>query len=490
MVAGIFAFVVLRGLTAGLDVTRIRSAALRVPDSSTLFGVQSCINMAVNLRLMPAKGMTLPFISYGGSSVISLALGMGFLIAVTRKRPRAALTDDAVPEGGHAVTSDRTGTGRFSWPRAARVDISFRPKRSRGHAPGSGGLAVELMTDSAGASPSTAIDSPARACPCCSRPPHRRAGSVLAKAKAGVQPWQSRRAQGLSPSFAASGQATGGGRVRRLSDGAAPGGRRRAWRGVPVLLHEQNAVLGRANRFVASRAAALATGFPTLGKASDAIRAKATYTGNPVRPAVFAAAAETFPAYEDQGGPLNLLVTGGSQGARIMADVVPAAIEELDPETRRRLVVVQQARGEDERRVREAYARLGVAAEVAPFFADLPARMAAAHLVIARAGASTVSELATVGRASILVPFPHALDQDQAANAAVLAENGSAIVCPQSAFTPDWLAVELIRVLSMPADLFRRAQAARSSARWDSTERLADLVLAVAGHCSSEGQRS
>ncbi len=345
---------------------------------------------------------------------------------------------------------------------------------------GSRGIAVELMTDSRALQ--YGRDFPARACHAVSSATPT-GGSALDKARSAAT-----LARGTLAAYA---------KLRRIRPTVVVGfggyptvppvvaaalGR------IPVVLHEQNAVLGRANRFVAGRAAALATGFPTLGKASDAIRAKATYTGNPVRPAVFAAAAETFPPYEEQGGPLNLLVTGGSQGARVMADVVPAAIEGLDPETRRRLIVVQQARGEDERRVRETYARLGVTAEVAPFFADLPARMAAAHLVIARAGASTVSELATVGRASILVPFPHALDQDQAANAAVLAESGSAVVCDQSAFAPDWLAVELIRVLSMPADLFQRAQAARSSARWDSTERLADLVLAVAGHRASEGQ--
>ncbi len=136
--------------------------------------------------------------------------------------------------------------------------------------------------------------------------------------------------------------------------------------------------------------------------------------------------------------------------------------------------------------MRDAYARLGVQAEVAPFFTDLPARMAAAHLVIARAGASTVSELATIGRASVLVPFPHALDQDQAANAAVLAESGSAVACDQKLFTPDWLAAELIRVMAAPAELFHRAQAARASSRWDAAERLADLVLAVAGRAPVE----
>ncbi len=256
--------------------------------------------------------------------------------------------------------------------------------------------------------------------------------------------------------------------------------------GIPIVLHEQNAVMGRANRFVAGRAVALATGFPGLGKASPAIMAKATYTGNPIRPAVFAAAQTPYPAF-GQDDPLHILVTGGSQGARVMADIVPAAIERLDADVRARMRIVQQARGEDETRVREAYARLGIAAEVAPFFKDLPTRMAAAHLVIARAGASTVSELATIGRPAILVPFPHALDQDQAANAAVLGESGAAIVCDQKAFTADWLAVELIRVLSMRATLHGRADAARLGARPDAAERLADLVLAVAGRVSSRG---
>ncbi len=258
--------------------------------------------------------------------------------------------------------------------------------------------------------------------------------------------------------------------------------------GVPVLLHEQNAVLGRANRFLANRARALATGFPTLGKASTAIRAKTTYVGNPVRPAVLAAADVPYPPF-GSGSLLQLLVTGGSQGARVFSNVVPAAIEQLDQAFRDRLLVVQQARGEDEARVRDAYARLGISAEVAPFFADLPARIAAAHLVIARAGASTVTELGVIGRPAILVPFPHALDQDQAANAAVIEASGAAVVCTETVFTPDWLSVELIRVLSMQADLPRRAEASRAGARSDAAERLADLVLAVASPDRSKGSR-
>jgi len=211
----------------------------------------------------------------------------------------------------------------------------------------------------------------------------------------------------------------------------------------------------------------------------EAVSAKATFTGNPVRPAVIAAA-RTAMLTMTPDGVVSLLVTGGSQGARIMSDIVPAAVEHLDAAARQRLAIVQQARGEDETRVRDAYARLGMTAEIAPFFTDLPARIAAAHLVVARAGASTVSELAVIGRASVLVPFPHALDQDQAANAALMAKSGAAVVREQSLFTPDWLADELTRILNDPAELLVRAGAARHDGRPDAAERLADLVLAVA----------
>ncbi len=249
------------------------------------------------------------------------------------------------------------------------------------------------------------------------------------------------------------------------------------WRGIPTLLHEQNAVMGRANRFVARRATRIATGFPALGKADAAAKAKAAHTGNPIRPTVLAAASIAYPSLD--AGVLNLLVTGGSQGARVMSDVVPAAIAALPNDLRRRLRVVQQARGEDEARVRAAYTGAGVKAEVASFFKDLPARMGAAHLVIGRSGASTVSELAVIGRPSILVPLPGALDQDQAANAAVLGDVGSATVILQQDFTPGRLADELTRVLRDPTVLPGRAAAARRVGMPAGAERLADLVMAM-----------
>jgi UDP-N-acetylglucosamine--N-acetylmuramyl-(pentapeptide) pyrophosphoryl-undecaprenol N-acetylglucosamine transferase len=252
-----------------------------------------------------------------------------------------------------------------------------------------------------------------------------------------------------------------------------------SWLGAPTLLHEQNAVMGRANRFLAGRVGVVATGFPTLEGVSEAIRAKTRYTGNPVRPAVIAAAASPFPNFAD--GRLRVLVTGGSQGARIMADIVPAALALLGEGERQRLRLTQQARGEDRLRVARACAQLNFSAEIAEFFTDLPDRIASSHLVIGRAGASTVSELAVIGRPSILVPFPHALDQDQAANAATLAAAGAAEVVPQSEFTPERLAASLRKALADPTSLATVAAAAKAVGVPDAAERLADLVVEFAG---------
>lgn len=253
-----------------------------------------------------------------------------------------------------------------------------------------------------------------------------------------------------------------------------------SYRDIPTVIHEQNAVMGRANRMLAPRVRAIATGFPGILNSEPALAAKATHTGNPVRPAVIEASAVPYPPFEATG-PVQLLVFGGSQGARVMADVVPAAVERLEPRLQMRLKVTQQARAEDVERVRAAYARLQVAAEVAPFFADLPARMAASHLVVARSGASTVAELAVVGRPAILVPLPHALDQDQRANAGVLMQAGGAIRLDQDEFTPDRLAAEIAALAAEPGRLAAMAAAARSLGAPDAADRLADLVLRVAG---------
>jgi UDP-N-acetylglucosamine--N-acetylmuramyl-(pentapeptide) pyrophosphoryl-undecaprenol N-acetylglucosamine transferase len=249
--------------------------------------------------------------------------------------------------------------------------------------------------------------------------------------------------------------------------------------GVPTLIHDANAVMGRANRFLATRVTAIATSLPGVLDRDPHLAAKTTMTGTPLRPAVLAAAEVPFAPLQSEG-VLRLLVTGGSQGARIMADIVPAAIERLEPALWRRLSLVQQVRDEDMTRVRAAYDNLKVAAELEPFFADLPARLAASHLAISRAGAGTVAELAAIGRPSILVPLPGAIDQDQFANAGVLAQAGGALRIAQPDFTPDRLAAEISALAAEPDRLAAMAQAARSIGTLDAAERLADLVVKVA----------
>lgn len=248
--------------------------------------------------------------------------------------------------------------------------------------------------------------------------------------------------------------------------------------GVKTLIHEQNAVIGRANRFLSGRADVIATGFAEVGGLSPAAKTKCRQVGNPVRPAVVAAAS---PYGWPEEGAFELLVFGGSQGARIMADIVPPAIQLLTRSERTRLRITQQTRVEDHDRVHGVYADLSVSAEIAPFFKDLPARMAKAHLVVGRAGASTVAELTVIGRPAILVPLPGALDQDQAANAAVLAQAGGAIRILQAEFTPQRLAAELSQLLTQPAHLTTMAANAKSAGVPDAAERLAALVCESAG---------
>ncbi len=249
-------------------------------------------------------------------------------------------------------------------------------------------------------------------------------------------------------------------------------------RKIPSVIHEANGVLGRANRLLGGRVQAIATGFPGLLASDPELGPKVTHTGNPIRPAVVEAAKAPYP---DAGGPLRILVFGGSQGARVMADVVPAAIELVPMALRARLAVTQQARDEDIPRVRAAYERFGLAVEIEPFFRDLPARIAANHLVISRSGASTVAELAAIGRPAILVPLPHALDQDQRANAAMLERAGGAILLDQARFTPGSVAAEIARLAAAPGVLAGMAAAAKAQGVLDAADRLADLVMDVAG---------
>jgi len=199
-----------------------------------------------------------------------------------------------------------------------------------------------------------------------------------------------------------------------------------------------------------------------------------------MRPSILAAAAVKFVSPES-AGPFRVLVVGGSQGARVMADIVPSAVERLEPSLWSRLVLTQQVRDEDMTRVRAVYDRLKINAELAPFFNDLPARLASSQLVVSRSGAGTVAELAAIGRPSILVPLPGSIDQDQFANAGVLMQANGALRIPQTEFTPDRLAAELSALTAAPERLTAMAAAARTVGRLDAAERLADLVMKVAG---------
>ncbi|MES1991307.1 MAG: undecaprenyldiphospho-muramoylpentapeptide beta-N-acetylglucosaminyltransferase [Pseudomonadota bacterium] len=244
-------------------------------------------------------------------------------------------------------------------------------------------------------------------------------------------------------------------------------------RGIPTCVHEQNAVLGRVNRLVAPYIRAIASTFagPKFLRTKDA--GKLVVTGNPVRDAVSLLAASPYAAPTDR---IELLVFGGSQGARVMSDVVPGALACLPDVMRARLHVVQQARPEDIDRVRAQYSEAGIAADLESFFDDMPARIAAAHLVIGRSGASTVAELTVIGRPSILVPLPHSLDNDQKANAEKLQAAGAGLMIEQKNFTEESLAAELVKLLADAPRLQSAAKAALGQGAPDAVVRLADLV--------------
>jgi UDP-N-acetylglucosamine--N-acetylmuramyl-(pentapeptide) pyrophosphoryl-undecaprenol N-acetylglucosamine transferase len=254
---------------------------------------------------------------------------------------------------------------------------------------------------------------------------------------------------------------------------------------LPMVIHEQNAILGRANRLFAARARRIATSFAEVAGLRAADRKRVTETGNPVRPAV--TALRDTPYTESHGeAAFELLVLGGSQGARILSAVVPQALGRLAPLLRRRLRVTQQARPEDLDAVRAAYVASGISAEIRSFFEDVPARLVRAQLVIARSGASTVAELTVMGRPAILVPYGHAADDHQTANARALEAAGAAWVMSEATFTTEALAQHLATQMEAPESLANAARAAHGLGRPDAAERLADLVLATAGDAVAE----
>ncbi|HVC55223.1 MAG TPA: undecaprenyldiphospho-muramoylpentapeptide beta-N-acetylglucosaminyltransferase [Stellaceae bacterium] len=248
--------------------------------------------------------------------------------------------------------------------------------------------------------------------------------------------------------------------------------------GLPSVIHEQNAVLGRANRLLARRVERIATGFADTAGLRPADRARAVFTGNPVRRAI-AAVAQVAYRPPEIGAPIELLVLGGSQGARIFADLVPDAVTALPASLRAKLRVSQQARPEDCERVSAQFAATGIAAEISSFFTDVPQRLARAQLVICRAGASTVAELTRAGRPALLVPYPYATDDHQSANARAFAASGAGWAIAQAALSAPILTDMLAERLADGAGLARAAAQARGFAPGDAAERLAAIVLAL-----------
>jgi len=247
---------------------------------------------------------------------------------------------------------------------------------------------------------------------------------------------------------------------------------------VPSLIHDANAVMGRANRLLARFASIVALTFENTKYVKDRDQSKTRIVGMPVRDTVL----EAVTPYEtrSRASAFSLLVFGGSQGARVFADIVPVALAGLPQAHRARLKLVQQVREEDMERVLAAYSDAGIDAELATFFSDLPRRMANAHLVIGRSGASTVAELTVLGRPAILVPLPHALDNDQLENATRLQEVGGAWCIEQSEFTPERLRNDIVHIADSPDVMTEAAKAAQSLGQPQAVARLADVIEELA----------
>ena len=246
--------------------------------------------------------------------------------------------------------------------------------------------------------------------------------------------------------------------------------------GLPVVLHEQNAWLGLANRKLAGRVAAIATSFHNVREIPAGVRTEET--GNPVRPDFMELHGR---AYDAPDSELRILVLGGSQGARVFTDVIPEAMGLLDESDRGRIRLTQQCRPEDLARARAAYAEISVAAELNDFFDDVPTRAGAAHLMICRSGAGTVSEALVAGLPSIMVPYPFAADNHQFYNAEEVAEAGAGWVMAQDDFTAEALAARLKELIADPAQLSAANKAATARAIPDAADRLAALVEDIMG---------
>ena len=247
---------------------------------------------------------------------------------------------------------------------------------------------------------------------------------------------------------------------------------------IPTVLHEQNAVMGRVNRLLAGDAEAIGVAFEQIDRLKPRYRAKAVLVGNPVREEIARLGEMPFPPF-DEVAPLKILVTGGSQGASILSQIVPEGLGMLEPSLRRRLQVVQQCRPDDIERVRKQYTDLGIPAELMTYIEDMADKLADCHLMIGRAGASTIAELTAAGRPAILIPFAAATDDHQTANAREMVMAGGARAIKQENFTPDVLARQIEALAMDPVALNNAAARALSVGRPHAARDLADLVERV-----------
>jgi UDP-N-acetylglucosamine--N-acetylmuramyl-(pentapeptide) pyrophosphoryl-undecaprenol N-acetylglucosamine transferase len=252
---------------------------------------------------------------------------------------------------------------------------------------------------------------------------------------------------------------------------------------IPTVLHEQNAVMGRVNRLLASDAKAIGTAYDQVDRLKPAYEHKVVLIGNPVREEIARLGELPFPPF-DEIAPLKILVTGGSQGATVLSNVVPAGLGMLAPTLRRRLQVVQQCRPEDIERVRAQYAELGIPAELMTYIEDMDVKLADCHLMIGRAGASTVAELTAAGRPAILIPFAAATDDHQTANAREMVKAGGARAIQETDFTPQVLARQIEALAMDPVALNNAAARALSVGRPHAARDLADLVERIANKVS------
>ena len=247
---------------------------------------------------------------------------------------------------------------------------------------------------------------------------------------------------------------------------------------IPTVIHEQNAVIGRVNRLLAGEAEAIGTAYDQIDRLKSRYGDKVALVGNPVREEIARLGELPFPPF-DEVAPLKILVTGGSQGATILSEIVPSGLGMLEPSLRRRLQVVQQCRPDDIDRVRSQYAELGIPAEVMTYIEDMATKLADAHLMIGRAGASTIAELTAAGRPAILIPFAAATDDHQTANAREMVKAGGARAIAQANFTPDVLARQIEALAMDPVALNNAAARALSVGRPHAARDLADLVERV-----------